>query len=266
MGMNSPVLTYYDLSPDVVAFSTTRRGGYSAGRYGGFNINRWCGDDPAAVERNRRLLCGELGLASDDRLVIPHQTHDTVVFDVSEDFLAEPDVARRDAALEGIDALMTGIPGVCVGVSTADCIPVLLYDEVRHVCCAVHAGWRGTVGRIVERAVLAMRSRFGTHPEHLRAVIGPGISLQAFEVGDEVYDTFRDAGFDMEAISRRYDKWHIDLWTCNRMQLKHSGLRSDAIETVGVCTYFHSDEYFSARRLGVSSGRIFSGIMIKDNR
>ena len=187
--MNSPVLTYYDLSPDVVAFSTTRRGGYSVARY-----------DPAAVERNRRLLCGELGLASDDRLIIPHQTHDTAVFDVSEDFLAEPDVARRDAALEGIDALMTDIPGVCVGVSTADCIPVLLYDEVRHVCCAVHAGWRGTVGRIVERAVLAMRNRFGTHPEHLRAIIGPGISLQAFEVGDEVYDTFRDAGFDKSSL------------------------------------------------------------------
>lgn len=260
-----PVLTYYDVAPGVVAFSSTRRGGYGTGRYGGFNVNRWCGDDPVTVGRNHRLLCEELGLASDDRLVIPHQTHGTAVFEVSEDFLAVSDSSRRDVALDGVDALMTDVPGVCVGVSTADCIPVLLYDEARKACCAVHAGWRGTVARIVETAVGRMQSRFGTRPEHLKAVIGPGISLEAFEVGDEVYDAFRDAGFDMEAISRRFEKWHIDLWACNRMQLERSGVRPEAIVTAGVCTYFNSDDYFSARRLGVASGRIFNGIMLRDN-
>lgn len=262
--MNSPVLACYDISPDVVAFSTTRRGGYGTGRYGGFNVNRWCGDDQLTVEKNRRLLCSELHLADDRRLVIPHQTHGTGVFRVSRQFVEDADEAQREAALEGIDALMTDVAGVCIGVSTADCIPVLLYDTVTRACCAVHAGWRGTVERIASHAVEAMRRCYGTVPGHLKAVIGPGISLEAFEVGDEVYDSFRHAGFDMSRICRRYDKWHIDLWECNRMQLEESGVRSEAVAIAGICTYANAGEYFSARRLGTASGRILSGIMIKD--
>ena len=97
----------------------------------------------------------------------------------------------------------------------------------------------------------------------LKAVIGPGISLEHFEVGDEVYEEFRGAGFDMAAVARRYDKWHIDLWEANRLLLVEGGVCPDNIKTAGVCTYAHADRFFSARRLGIDSGRIFSGIMME---
>ena len=260
--MKQPLLTSYDLhDPRVTAFSTTRQGGYSQGPYGEFNINPYCGDDELSVSRNRALLCSHLGIA-DDRLLMPHQTHQTVVLDVDEPFLRLTPDERRER-MEGVDALMTHVEDLCIGVSTADCIPLLLYDARHQAVSAVHAGWRGTVGRIARQAVRAMTSAYGSRPADLMAVVGPGISLESFEVGQEVYDAFLQAGFDMQPISRRYAKWHIDLPASNRLQLIDAGLRPDRIIMSGVCTYQHPDRYFSARRLGIRSGRIFTAIMLR---
>ncbi len=257
---DSPLLTCYDIAPQVTAFSTTRHGGCSQDSYAEFNINYYCGDAPEAIRRNREALCRLLGVAP-DRLVMPHQTHQTRVEMVDEALLSLSADERR-ARLEGVDALTTDQPGVCIGVSTADCIPLLLYDPVRHAAAAVHAGWRGTVGRIAERAVQAMTERYSTLPAHLKAVIGPGISLDSFEVGQEVYDAFAAAGFDMPSISQRREKWHIDLPECNRRQLLSAGLSADNIFLSGICTYQHPDLFFSARRLGIASGRIFTAILL----
>lgn len=112
--------------------------------------------------------------------------------------------AVKAATLEGVDAVMTDVPKVCVSVSTADCIPILIYDRVHHAVAAVHAGWRSTVLRIPEAVLQAMAGAYGTRPQDVEAAIGPGISLEAFEVGDEVYEAFRTAGFPMEEIARRY--------------------------------------------------------------
>ena len=151
-----------------------------------------------------------------------------------------------------------------MGVSTADCIPVLLYDAAHHACCAVHAGWRGTVKRIVQKAVEAMFQVYGSQPSEIQAVIGPGISLRNFEVGDEVYQQFEEAGFDMQLIARRYGKWHIDLWEANRLTLLATGVKADRIQLSGICTYDRVDDFFSARRLGIHSGRIFTAIMMSE--
>ena len=256
-----PQLTRYDMGPGVVAFSTTRHGGCSTGPYASFNVNAYCGDDPEAVSRNRALLGHELGL-SPDRLLMPHQVHAARLALVDAPLLALSPTERA-ARLDGFDALSTALPGVCIGVSTADCIPILLFDPDHRAVCAVHAGWRGTVARIAEQSVRAMAERFATRPDRLRAVIGPGISLRRFEVGDEVYDAFARAGFDMGPISCRQSKWHIDLPECNRRQLLAAGVPSASIALSGVCTYDHADDYFSARRLGTSSGRIFTGIIIQ---
>ena len=248
------------MGADVVAFSTTRRGGCSTGKYASFNINRYCGDSEEHIARNREALCQQLGI-SNDRLIMPHQTHDTRVVCIDEALLSLT-MAERQTALEGVDALMTDMPGVCIGVSTADCIPLLLYDPRHHAVCAIHAGWRGTVARIAKKAVSAMTETYATQPSDLVAQIGPGISLDSFEVGQEVYDAFAAAGFDMPTISKRYAKWHIDLPECNRQQLIASGLRADRITLSGICTYKACDTFFSARRLGIDSGRIFTGILI----
>jgi hypothetical protein len=254
-------LDYYEMGSDVMAFSSTRHGGCSKGNYATFNINRYCGDNEEDICKNRDVLCRMLGI-SDDRLVMPHQVHQTKVAKIDETFMALPS-KERQGLLEGVDALMTNLTAICIGVSTADCIPVLLYDKEQHAICAIHAGWRGTVSRIVVRAVQAMTEAYGTHPQQLTAQIGPGIHLDSFEVGDEVYDAFAQAGFNMESISKKYpSKWHIDLPQCNRQQLLSTGLEAQNIKVSPVCTYEQAADYFSARRLGINSGRIFTGIML----
>ena len=243
----------------VRAFSTTREGGVGVGAYAGFNVTHYCGDDAEAVAQARCTLCSELGIAV-ERLILPHQTHGCDVLCIGAPFL----LLSKDEQTEILyakDAVVTNVPNLCIGVSTADCVPVLLYDSVKGVAAAVHAGWRGTVARIVEKCLSVMVERYGVSPADVRAVIGPSISLEAFEVGDEVYDAFAAAAFPMERIARRMGaKWHIDLWEANRLQL--CGVPEGSIEVSGVCTYSRCDEFFSARRLGIKSGRIFSGIMI----
>lgn len=240
---------YYDLGPGTVAFSTRRQGGVSQGAYAAFNVNPYCGDAPEAVVHNLGLLASELRIAP-DHIVFPHQTHGTEVAVVSS-----------LQKLEGIDGLCTATPGLCVGVSTADCIPILLYDPVARAVAAVHAGWRGTAAGIAVRAVERMAASLDVCPQNLKAVIGPGIGLEAFEVGDEVYDAFAFAGFPMGRIARRMGKWHINLPEANVWLLRQSGVRDICL--CGICTHSHPDEFFSARRLGVRSGRIFSGIMLQ---
>lgn len=267
-----PVLSLYNIGTRVTAFSTTRQGGCSEGNYAEFNINAYCGDDAEHIRQNRLALCQLLGI-NDHQLIMPHQVHDTVIATIDESFLGLSP-AERQEKLEGVDALMTNLPGVCIGVSTADCIPVLLYDAGHQAVCAIHAGWRGTVKRIVEKSLAALIATYGTRPEDVYAQICPGIHLDSFEVGDEVYEAFASEGFPMELISKKYPandisngttfKWHIDLPECNRLQLLSSGLSADNISVSPICTYEHHDLFFSARRLGINSGRIFSGIMLEE--
>ena len=259
--MTHPELRYYDFGEGVTAFSSTRRGGYSKGNYGEFNINRYCGDDVQAIAQNREALCQLLGI-SDNHLLMPHQVHLAEVVKIDEAFLSLS-ANEQQQQLEGVDALMTDVSRVCIGVSTADCVPVLLYDAEHHAVCAVHAGWRGTVQRIVEVAVDRMRTAYGSRPQQLVAQIGPGISLDSFEVGDEVYEAFEKAGFEMASISRRDEKWHIDLPLCNRLQLEALGVPPTHISMTSDCTFRQPETWFSARRLGIQSGRIYTGIMLK---
>ena len=123
--MIQPVLHQYDMGPGVMAFSSTRHGGVGKGNYASFNINYYCGDNPEDIEANRGALCQLLGV---DRfhLVYPHQVHGDKVIIIDRQWLESMSPAERFFSLEGKDAVMTNLAGVCIGVSTADCIPVLL--------------------------------------------------------------------------------------------------------------------------------------------
>lgn len=276
MNNTQPVLNYYNLSDDVKAFSTTRHGGVSEGNYASLNINEYCGDSKANTDANRLLLANELGIDT-NHIIMPHQTHGVESRIIGEEFATLPDGVKK-MLLEGVDAVMTNIPGMCIGVSTADCIPVLLYDEEHHAAAAIHAGWRGTQARIVHKAVQEMRMAYQTDPTKLKAVIGPGISLDNFEVGDEVYAAFEQAAFDMSAIAEERikrnpnaedpvkafeRKWHINLPLANIQMLTHNGVDETNIINTGICTFDNADNYFSARRLGIESGRIYTGIIIR---
>ena len=248
----------------VTAFSTTRHGGRGSGAYGTFNCTPYTGDEPSVVRTNQELLCKLVGVTA-ERLIIPYQTHSCNVMIIDESFMQLSGDARQ-AMLQEKDAIITSIPNVCLCVSTADCVPVLLYDSEREVVAAVHAGWRGTVGRIVAHTLQVMREQYGTQAADVHAIIGPCISLKAFEVGIEVYDAFEQAGFDMPQIAHWYpekEKYHIDLPAANRLQLLVEEVPLAQIHDSAICTYTQHEDFFSARRLGIRSGRILNGIVIK---
>ena len=250
--------------PDVFCFSTTRQGGVSTGAYASLNCTSYTGDDPECVRRNRQILAEALPFPPRE-LVIPWQTHDTRVLSIGHTYL-QSTPRERESQLQGIDALTTREPGVCLCISTADCIPILLYDKKHRAIAAVHAGWRGTAGFITNHVLHHMHTLYGTVGADLLACIGPGISPEAFEVGNEVYEAFRQAGFPMEHIAHRHPttgKWHIDLPQANRLQLLDFGIPARQIESCGICTYTRHEEFFSARRLGIKSGRILSGILLR---
>ena len=249
---------------DISHFTTTRHGGVSTGTYASMNPGVYTEDDPGFIRKNLELLSNAVGISLEN-MVIPHQTHEDRVLAIDASFLSLNDKERK-LRLEGVDALVTNVPDVCVAVSTADCVPVLLYAPDRKVVAAVHAGWRGTVLHIARKAASLMIEAYDCDPTQLVAGIGPSISQAAFEVGEEVVKAFQMAGFPMERILRRNaetQKAYIDLWETNRLQLLEAGLLSEHIEIAGICTYIRYEDYFSARRLGVKSGRILTGICLK---
>lgn len=201
-----------------------------------------------------------------------HQVHGTEIA-----FIDRNGVTREE--LEGYDALVTALPGCAIAARTADCIPVLLFDPVHKVAAAVHSGWRGTVQKISAHVVRELSLRYGTMPGDLRAVIGPGIGPDSFQVGEEVVLAFKKAGFPMEEVwefqgpvdpeepslpdGRKSMRGghHVDLWSCCRHTLLESGLSDANIQTVRIDTYA-SPDFFSARREGISCGRILNAIML----
>lgn len=260
--MKVPQLLKYEVAPNVYTFSSTRHGGCSKGNYGEFNVNAYCGDKAENIESNRIALCKELGIEQ-DCLIMPHQVHGTEVLNVNEDFLRRGQSERKEI-LEGKDALITQMRNVCIAISTADCVPVILYASEHKIAAAIHAGWRGTLQRIVEKTTDVLISNFSVTAAEIKAVIGPSISLKAFEVGNEVYEAFEKESFPMDEIATKINgKWHIDLWKANKLQLNKLNINDDNISISGICTYDNADNFFSARRLGIDSGRVLSGIILR---
>lgn len=260
--MREPILKYYDIALNVTAFSTTRHGGFSEGSYGAFNINPYCGDDTQHVMQNQELLCKKLGIKPRD-LIFPHQTHDIKVKFIDKDFLFMTNEEKKKE-LEGIDALVTKEKRICIGVSTADCVPLLFYDAEKEISAAVHAGWRGTKDGIVVKTWAYMLESFSCKPENLCVVVGPCISQDAFEVDEDVCTAFSDAGFCLgEIAEKRGEKWHVDLVKANVGMLLQYGIRKDNIQCSGICTFQNNTDFFSARKQTIHSGRIFTGIIMR---
>ena len=243
-------MLYYNLGNDIVTYTT----------------DRTIGRDGAKIKHE---LCAEGA-----RFFYPHQVHTDRIYRIDEAFLTL-DAPQQKELLEGIDAAMTDIPQVILGISTADCIPVVVYDPEHHAAAAIHAGWKGTVLRIVEKAIDEMAKSYGTKPEQCTVAIGPGISQESFEVGTEVLDQFCNAGFQMDDVTQWMPntkvgeqpamKPHIDLKEVNRLQLTGKGIKEQNI-TVSPIDTFTDERFFSARREQkgtVKCGRILTGFMLK---
>lgn len=256
----------YNLGEGIIAFTTDR----TIGRDAELVKSAVC----AALQSGGNAAAG---LTPDQlRFARPHQTHSDRVLPVAEEFFILPQ-SVQNMLMDGVDAVMTDVRGAVLGVSTADCIPVIIHDPEHHVAAAVHAGWRGTVQRIVMKTMERMRQMYHTDPVQCVAAIGPGISLESFEVGDEVYRAFVDAGFTMRSVARRYplmhpvddaaaaeERWHIDLKEINRQQLMTVGVEERSITVSDVDTYTDG-RFFSARREQTGTekcGRILTGFML----
>ena len=261
-----PFLLRFECSDthSALLFSTTRNGGVSRPPFDTFNLGNFSDDDLADIAENRCRLSNALGIGS-HRLFIPKQVHGDRIVTVDDEFLsASP--SGQAAHIEGCDALITNKKDICIGVTTADCVPVLLYDPEKQVAAAIHAGWRSSVLKIAVKTVEEMRCRFGVSATSLIAAIGPAIGQNIFEVGNEVVDAFHEAGLLCQAVYTRHPetgKAHLNLSEINRLQLTACGVKPENIELSGLCTHTRGDLFFSARRQGFRSGRMVTGVVIK---
>ena len=162
--------------------------------------------------------------------------------------------ADIDDSESRFDGLVSRMPGVLVGVKTADCVPVLIGDTGKRAFAAIHAGWRGTCARIASTAVETMRCEFGSDPSDMIAAIGPSVGPDDYEVGDALIDAFLDAGHSRRDVDRwfirTYAKPHLDLWTANRDQLTAAGLGADTIYLCRLSTVSNAGIFDSYRVAG----------------
>ena len=245
----------------MIAFSTEREGyfvndteGMSQEAYGSLNLCHYVNDNPDHVAHNRQLFCQYHNIER-EMLFMPRQTHTSNVKRI-----------YPGIDLEDTDGLISNIKGSCIGINTADCLPVLIYDPTHHAAATLPAGWRGVVGRIVTKGIEMMKCEFGSAASDLICAVGPAISAEIYEVGDELKPLFAEAGFPINEIFIDCADWaksHLDLKAAVIFELLNCGVRDENIEISDICTYQHSSKYFSARKLSINSGRIFSGIILK---
>jgi hypothetical protein len=266
----------------VHAFST-RLGGVSR-VYGGsaLNLGFTKQDSRAAVERNRELFLKELGVANGGKdwpLISLRQIHSDLIHRVD---------SMPQQPLAG-DGMVTDTPGLVLAVQTADCLPIILVDRKRRAVGVFHAGWRGTVKRIVEKGVGEMRKHFKSEPRNLVAAIGPGVRGCCYEVGEEVRTRF-EAQFayaaslfrevkESDPVREKYPmlfltarapghselpvRFFLDLVEANRRQLLDAAVLARNIDLVGPCTACHADLLFSHRAEKGVTGRMMGAAGIR---
>jgi YfiH family protein len=278
--------------PWLAAGFSTRLGGVSE-VYGEAEQNLgWTGQDVEDnVAENRRGFVEAVAGMARVELVTLRQIHSGLIRVVEKDHRQLATKNGR-AVLRG-DASMTNVPGLLLGVQTADCVPVLVVDTKKKVAAAFHAGWRGTLKRIVERGIGTMQLRYGSKPKDLIAAIGPAIGACCFAVGDEVRWEFESQFayapklfsevYDSDPVREKYPllfltarapghsnigpQTHLDLFEANRMQLIDGGLSAKNIRVVGecsACTYTRDGrrKYFSHRAEHGFTGRMMGVVGI----
>lgn len=281
----------------VHAFST-RAGSHGGALARGLNLGFTPGDSRARVERNRARFIEAIG-AEDFELAEVRQIHSTLVYRARRGEGGKVELLPSGYAADAPqgprlgDALITDEPGILLSVRSADCVPVLLADSRARAVAAIHAGWKGMLGGIVEKTVGDMRRLFDSRPGNLRAAIGPCIGVCCYEVGEEVAENFRGrfAGGEQFVVSGRPDdagaarderatypflsrtppghgpdpgpRPHLDLVAAAKYQLLRAGLAASHIGASGYCTSCRTDLFFSHRKEGSHTGRMMAVIGIR---
>ncbi|HUK99876.1 MAG TPA: peptidoglycan editing factor PgeF [Nitrospirota bacterium] len=223
---------------------TTRKGGLGGGRKEVKLPGYWSSIAPA------------FGVTP-DRLVTLSQVHgeNVVIVDYQN--------YSHLMTLQG-DAMITHIRGLAIGVETADCVPVLLFDPATPAVAAIHAGWRSTVKKIVQKTVLRMKESFNTDPRELIAAIGPAIGPECYEIDEPVMERVRSVfPFWQELTApRSRGRWSLNLVMTNMKELLNNGLQEENIHALDMCTSCRNDLFYSFRAEG-RTGRMLSAIGLK---
>ncbi len=223
---------------------STRKGGVSAEPYG-LNLSFNVGDAKENVEKNRSRFLKAVGVLP-EQIAIPQQRHTATVRTIT-----------RPGTYEVCDALVTDTPGIALTVTVADCAPVFLFDTRKKAVACVHAGWRGTEQRIVEKTIEVLVKQFGSNPRDILAWIGPCAGVCCYEVGEDVAKKF-----DARYLNRRDGKIYLNVGKSNEDQLRGAGVPERNTEAIGDCTICGKDLYHSYRRDRDKSGRMMGVVGI----
>ncbi len=230
---------------------STRLGGVSTGHCATMNISTTRGDDPAAVEENRRRIAKAIGVRAED-MTYTNQTHTTNV--------AVVEAKDRGKRFMETDGMVTNVPEICLVTFYADCVPLFFVDPVHRAIGLSHSGWRGTVGKMGKVTVERMREEYGTDPAQVVAAVGPSICQDCYEVSVDVIEKFRE-NFDKalwpELFYEKADgKYQLNLWRANQEVLTEAGVQGENIAVTNLCTHCNPDILFSHRSTGTVRGNL----------
>lgn len=232
---------------------TTRHGGASRSPFDTLNLSAHVGDDPATVDENLNRV--HLALGMDRRATVDAAQGQA-------DRVAVITDRERGTRIQGVDGLVTNQRGIPLMLRFADCVPILLYDPVHHAIGVAHAGWRGTVAKVLTNTVRTMQTNFDTQPADLIACIGPSIGPCCYEIGADVAARVERAfGESSSLLLHRNGSLHLDLWQANAVQLRALGVAHVHISEI--CTADHTDDMYSWRREQANTGR-FAALIALD--
>ena len=210
---------------------STKLGGVSKGDCATMNISTTRGDDPEAVNENRRRLAAAIGV-EESKMVYTNQTHTTNVVVVDE--------TNYGKTMPETDGMITNVPGLCLVTFYADCVPLYFVDPVKRVIGLSHSGWRGTVHKMAIATVRKMQETFGCDPVDIRSVVGPSICQECYEVSEDVIDEFRanykETDWDSLFYRKENGKYQLDLWRANEINLLDAGVKAEHMAVTNVCT------------------------------
>ena len=244
---------------------STRRGGVSEPPFSSLNLSLNVKDDSASVSENRRLFLSDLGIG-DNPLVQAKQVHEDHVLVIEREMTCAagfPENVRSFPA----DALITALGDIILGVSVADCVPVLLFDRRKEVVATVHGGWRSTAVGLGSKVIRMMGEIFGTRPEDVVVGMGPSIGPCCYEVDEPVISAFANLSpYWYEWVREEgRGRWRLDLVRANQTLLLEAGVPQGQIFSSGFCTSCQQDLFFSHRRDGGKTGRMMGLIMKEES-
>ncbi len=251
--------------PDLVHGFSTRRGGVSQPPFSSLNLSLDVEDDSASVSKNRRLFLSDLGIG-DKPLVKAEQVHEDHVLVIDREMASAADFPEALRSVPA-DALITALDGIILGVSVADCVPLLLFDPRKGIVATVHGGWRSTAARLGSKVVRKMGEIFGTRPEDIVVGIGPAIGPCCYEVDEPVISAFSNLSprWKEWVQEEGRGRWHLNLATANRWLLLEAGVPQGQIFSSEVCTSCQQELFFSHRRDGGKTGRMMGLIMREES-